>query len=120
MKTIKLTMLIMAFSAISSAQAEGLLPIKQGVYVDANVPCKGAPMADVQGYYGKTMSYGQGSCTLLSVSQLNGGYKVKANCQNPDGSREKWAGVFTVESEIHIKMDGVSKRWCASKLSDLW
>ena len=102
------------------ASADGMLPIRKGVYVDNSVPCKRAAMAYIQGYYGSSLSYGHGSCAINTVKAEAGGFRVKASCKDENNRREKWSGLYRVLNASTIKVNGTRKRWCAARVLDLW
>lgn len=98
--------------AATSSFAANTLPVKPGVYVDMDRICSNASMASLQSINGKTLSYGHGYCTIVSIKQSGRNYVVESKCVNPDGTRETWSPVFTIDSPTHILLDDKAMRWC--------
>lgn len=58
------------------------LPLHPGFYLDADVPCGGANMADMVQIMGDRFEAGHELCTIKSVSRHGDSYVATHECQN--------------------------------------
>lgn len=113
---------IAASLACEPAAAKDFLPIRKGEYVRSGVSCESPAYADLQGYYGDTLSYGHGSCDIVSVRPSRQGLRVLGECQDvdPDISAVKVTTVWKIVTETNVLIDGEPYRWCADNAQKLW
>lgn len=105
------------------------LPIKVGVYVRQKVDCLNPVMANIQGYYGDTLSYGHGSCAIQNVQQAGASFRVKSDCRDPDATKgDEMEQLFKVKGKTAFRVSNIengketsseSYRWCGPSMPAL-
>jgi hypothetical protein len=106
--------------ASTSALAADLLPLKNGIYVPANVACKGASNADIVNYWGGKSGIGvaQAECTIKNLSRKGSDYTFTNTCIDLQSGEAIDGGSTTVKirSSTSFDMDGTSYRYCGPKV----
>ncbi|MEO7786377.1 MAG: hypothetical protein ABIR77_00930 [Sphingomicrobium sp.] len=115
-RTFAFALLVSATSAI----AADMLPLKQGVYVPAPRPCKGASNAEVVNYWGGRSSIGasQGECTIKKMTKVGSVYTLFDQCKDIQSGDVIVGGptVLTIASPGNFRMAGVAYRYCGTKI----
>ena len=110
----------MAIVASTGALAADLLPLRNGIYVPANVACKGASNADIVNYWGDKSGIGvaQAECTIQTISHKGNVYTYKDECRDLQSGDliEGGETVLTVRSATAFDMFGTSYRYCGTKV----
>ena len=80
-KSMLATVLLVAALA-PAAHAADMLPLKQGIYVPANRPCKGASRAEIVSYWGGKSSFNsaQTSCTINKLTRNGKIFTITDKC----------------------------------------
>lgn len=82
------TLLVAALLTRSEAAlAEHKLPLLDGIYLNAEVPCGEAYMAAMLQIMGDRLEAGRALCTIKSVSRQGTSYVVAEECQQTDTGR---------------------------------
>ena len=70
MRNAMFTAALVAAAVSTGVRAADMLPLKQGIYVPANRPCKGASNAEIVNYWGGNSSFGsaQATCTISKLT----------------------------------------------------
>ena len=106
--------------ASSGAIAADMLPLKQGIYVPAGRPCKGAPNSEIVNYWGGKSSIGasQGECTLSSVTRKGNVFVLKDRCRDIQSGDVIAGGptVLTINNPTNFRMSGTLYRYCGTKV----
>jgi len=109
-----------AFLASCSAVAADLLPLKNGIYVPANVACKGASNADIVNYWGGSSGIGvaQAECTIKTVSNEGDVYTYSDECRDIQSGDliEGGETVLTVRSATAFDLFGTAYRYCGTRV----
>jgi hypothetical protein len=111
---------LFAVTAAGSAIAADMLPLKQGIYVPADVACKGAPNSQIVNYWGGKSSIGasQGVCTIKTMTVKGKVYTIRDQCKDIQ-SGEIIAGgptVLTIASPTAFTMSGTRYKYCGTKV----
>ena len=110
----------MAFLTASSALAADMLPLKQGIYVPAGRPCKGASNAEIVNYWGGKSSIGasQGECTIKALTRKGNVFTIHDVCRDIQSGDVIAGGptVISVASPASFRMSGVSYRYCGTRV----
>lgn len=110
----------MAFLTASSALAADMLPLKQGIYVPAGRPCKGASNAEIVNYWGGKSSIGasQGECTIKALTRKGNVFTIHDVCRDIQSGDVIAGGptVISVASPASFSMSGVSYRYCGTRV----
>lgn len=111
---------VMAAACCTGALAADLLPLKQGIYVPANRPCKGASNAEIVNYWGGNSSFGsaQAECTISKVTRDDNVFTITDKCVDIRGGSEIVGGpsVVTIASPTSFKRAGEVYRHCGTKV----
>lgn len=109
-------------SATTPALSKDFLPIRQGMYVRASVACRNAPNADVQAYFGNSLSYGHGGCDIVRVNRTGRIFRITARCRDvgDNAPEQRVTQTWQVFSANEVIMDGEHYRWCGNSMQDLW
>jgi hypothetical protein len=83
----------------TAACAAGLLPLKNGIYVRAGTPCKGASNADTLSYWGADNGINdqQTSCKINDFSRDGATYLIKRTCTSG-----RFGGSFNDEVTVTV------------------
>lgn len=112
------TMIAAVVSA--SAFAADLLPLKQGIYVPTNRPCKGAANAEIVNYWGGKSSFGssQATCTISKIDRNGNVFTISDKCSDIRGGGEIVGGptVVTIDSPTEFTREGEKYRHCGTKV----
>ena len=109
-------------AAVVSASAFGadLLPLKQGIYVPTNRPCKGASNAEIVNYWGGKSSFGssQATCTISKIERNGNVFTISDKCSDIRGGGEIVGGptVVTIDSLTEFTRGGEKYRYCGTKV----
>lgn len=111
---------LMAAMVCNGALAEDMLPLKQGIYVPANRPCKGASNAEIVNYWGGKSSFGsaQATCTISKLTRSGNVYTITDKCADARGGGEIVGGptVVTIASPTGFTRAGETYRYCGTKV----
>lgn len=102
------------------AIAADMLPLKQGIYVPANRPCKGASNAEIVNYWGGKSSIGAagGECSIRKLAKAGTTYTITDACKDIQSGDliEGGPTVLTISSPATFRMNGMAYRWCGTKV----
>ena len=111
---------VVGMLASTGSAGADLLPLKNGIYVPANVACKGASNADIVNYWGDKSGIGvaQAECTIKTVSNQANVYTFTDECRDIQSGETIEGGktVLTVHSPTAFEMFGTSYRYCGTKV----
>jgi len=115
----KMLILLSTAPALIGAATADMLPLKQGIFVPANVACKGASNADMVNYWGGKSSIGvaQAECTIAKLAKKGNVYTVTDSCKDIASGESIEGGptVLTIASPTSFRMNGTSYRYCGPK-----
>jgi hypothetical protein len=106
----------------TAAAAADMLPLKHGIYVDANVACKGASNADTMSYWGKDngLNVSRIGCRIVRLSKNGSTYTLQRTCRGITGSgtfKDKVAVKMISASSFALIGDrSVTYRYCGRKV----
>lgn len=110
----------MTLLTASSAIAADMLPLKQGIYVPAGRPCKGASNAEIVNYWGGRSSIGaaQGECTIKTLTRKGNVFTIKDVCRDIQSGDVIVGGptVITIASPASFQMSGTTYRYCGTRV----
>ena len=120
MRPARTALLLALAAAPGTAVATDMLPLKQGIYVPANRPCKGASNAEILNYWGKDNSLGvaQASCKIRKLSHQGTRYTITERCTDRQSGSEI-AGdptIVTISSPTSFTTSGTAYRYCGRKV----
>ena len=111
---------VMAAAVCTSALAADMLPLKQGIYVPASRPCKGASNAEIVNYWGGKSSLGsaQAECTISKVTRDGNVYTITDKCADIRSGSEIAGGptVVTIANPSSFTRSGEAYRYCGTKV----
>lgn len=111
---------VLAAAVCTGALGADLLPLKQGLYVPVNRPCKGASNAELVNYWGGKSSFGsaQATCTISKVTRDGNVFTIVDKCADIRGGGEIVGGptVVTIADPTHFTMAGEAYRHCGTKV----
>lgn len=111
---------LMGAMLVAAAPVTDMLPLKQGIFVPANRPCKGASNAEIVNYWGGKSSFGssQAECTIVRMSRKGNVFSITDKCADIRGGGEIEGGptVVTIASPTSFSRDGETYRWCGTKV----
>ena len=114
------TAVVMTAACCTGAWAADMLPLKQGIYVPANRPCKGASNAEIVNYWGGNASFGsaQATCTISKLKRDGNVFTITDKCADIRGGGELAGGptVVTIASPTSFTRDGEVYRHCGTKV----
>ena len=114
------TLAVMATAVCTSTLAADLLPLKQGIYVPAKRPCKGASNAEIVNYWGGKSSFGssQATCTISKVTHDGNVFTITDKCADIRGGSEIAGGptVVTIANPTSFTLAGEAYRHCGTKV----
>lgn len=120
MRKALLTTALIAAAASTAVLAADMLPLKQGIYVPANRPCKGASNAEIVNYWGGDASFGsaQATCKISKVTQKGKVFTITDKCADIQGGGEIAGGptVVTINSPTSFIRAGEAYRYCGTKV----
>lgn len=104
----------------TSVLAADMLPLKQGIYVPANRPCKGASNAEIVNYWGGNSSFGssQASCKIGKMTSKGKVFTITDKCADIRGGGEIVGGptVVTITNPTSFIRNGETYRYCGTKV----
>jgi len=120
MRELTLMAALMAATVSTGALAADMLPLKQGLYVPAKRPCKGASNAEIVNYWGGKSSFGssQATCTISKLTRNGNVFTITDKCADIQGGGEIAGGptVVTITSPTGFTMAGETYRYCGTKV----
>jgi hypothetical protein len=120
MRKTTLTMALIAASVSTGVLAADMLPLKQGIYVPANRPCKGASNAEIVNYWGGDASFGsaQATCKISKMARKGNVFTITDKCADIRGGGEIVGGptVVTITSPTSFTREGETYRYCGTKV----
>jgi hypothetical protein len=102
--------------------AADMLPLKQGIFVPANRPCKGASNAEMVNYWGGKSSFGSSHavCTITKLTHQGKVFTITDKCRDARSDAEaEFDGattVVTITSPTSFSKDGETFRYCGTKV----
>lgn len=115
-----LAVIVLAAAASAGAFAEDMLPLKQGLYVPANRPCKGASNAEIVNYWGGKSSFGSAhaTCTISKMTRNGKVFTITDKCVDIQGGGEIVGGptVVTIANPGSFTLAGQTYRYCGTKV----
>lgn len=110
----------MAAVVCSSTLAADMLPLKNGIYVPANRPCKGACNTEIVNYWDEKSSFGsaQATCTISKLKRDGSVFTITDKCADIRGGGEIAGGatVVTIANTTSFTRSGAAYRYCGSKV----
>jgi hypothetical protein len=120
MRKATLTQALIAAAVSTGAFAADMLPLKQGLYVPANRPCKGASNAEIVNYWGGNASFGssQAECKISKMTRKGNVFTINDKCADIRGGGEIVGGptVVTIASPTQFTLEGKAYRYCGTKV----
>lgn len=111
---------VMAAVCCTGAFAADMLPLKQGIDVPANRPCKGASNAEIVNYWGGKSSFGsaQAECTISKLTRDGNVFTITDKCVDTRGGSEIVGGpsVVAIASRTSFTRWGEVYRHCGTKV----
>jgi len=111
---------LMAAAVCTGALAADMLPLKQGIYVPANRPCKGASNAEIVNYWGGKSSFGsaQAECTISKVTRDGNVFTITDKCADIRSGGVIVGGptVVTIPNATSFTLAGEAYRYCGAKV----
>ena len=115
-----LAMIVLAAAACTGAFAADMLPLKQGLYVPTDRPCKGASNAEIVNYWGGKSSFGsaQATCTVSTLKRNGKVFTITDKCVDIQGGGEIAGGptVVTIANPTSFTLAGQTYRYCGTKV----
>lgn len=116
----RFTMAMIAAAVSTSALAADMLPLKQGIYVPVNRPCKGASNAEMVNYWGGKSSFGSAhaACTISKLTRKGKVFTITDKCADIQGGGEIVGdpSVVTISSPTRFTRAGEAYRYCGTKV----
>ena len=110
----------LALFTATAALAADMLPLKQGIYVPAGRPCKGASNAEIVNYWGGRSSIGaaQGECTIKKLTRKGNVFTITDECRDIQSGDVIAGGptVITVSTPATFRMSGTTYRYCGTRV----
>jgi hypothetical protein len=100
--------------------AKDALPLKRGVYVVEETPCKGAPLSAVASYQGgkSGISISPMTCDKAVISKTGDGFHLAQTCYDPQANSEEPLDIdITAVSADRFTLDTTVYRYCGKKLA---
>jgi hypothetical protein len=120
MKIGRIACVLAAAFAASSAEAADMLPLKQGIYVPADRPCKGASNADIVNYWGGDSAIGssQAECKIIKLNKKGKDYTITDRCVDIQSGDEIEGGPthIIITSSTKFTMSDTAYRYCGTKV----
>ena len=114
------TLTLLAAVACTGALAADMLPLKQGIYVPVNRPCKGASNAEIVNYWGGKSSLGsaQAECTISKVARDGNVFTITEKCADirSGGAIVGGPTVVTIANPTSFTREGEAYRYCGTKV----
>lgn len=111
---------VIAAGACIGAFAADMLPLKQGIYVPANRPCKGASNAEIVNYWGGQSSFGSAaaSCAISKLTRNGQVFTITDKCTDIRGGGEIVGGptAVTIADPTRFTRAGEAYRYCGTKV----
>ena len=100
--------------------AADMLPLKRGIYVPVEEPCKGASNAAMRSYWGgkSAFSSSHAVCAIVKMTRNGNVYTITDKCEIVRGGSDEWVGetVVTIASQTRFTLEGVTFRYCGPKV----
>jgi len=120
MRRIIITTALIVASVSSGALAADMLPLKQGIYVPASRPCKGASNAEMLSYWGGKSSLGsaQVKCTITKLTRKGDVFTITDRCVDIRGGGEIGGEptVVTIANPTSFTIGTQAYRHCGTKV----
>ena len=111
---------ILGLMASASAAAADMLPLKHGIYVPADRPCKGASNAEIVNYWGGKSAIGvaQAECTIRALTRNGTTFTLHDECRDLQSGDliEGGPTVLKIASPTAFEMSGTHYRYCGTKV----
>lgn len=111
---------LLALAVSGGALAADMLPLKQGIYVPANRPCKGASNAEIVNYWGGKSSLGSahGACTISKLTHQGNVFTITEKCADLQSGGEIVGDptVVTIASPTSFTLGSEAYRYCGTKV----
>lgn len=102
--------ILTAAPVASAAPARHTLPLHPGFYLEADVPCGEANMADMVQMMGDRFESGHELCTVTSMSQRGTSFVATDECQNTTTGRKHSRKLAMVIPNDHTVVFGTTAR----------
>jgi len=113
-------MLMLAGAPLLLAATADQLPLKHGIFVAADTPCKGASNAAIMSYWGgdNALNVSQAECRINRVAHTGTRYTVTRTCTDIQSQTSMGKDVvhLTIASPSAFTIDGTAYRWCGMKV----
>lgn len=120
-ETVRLLFGLLVLVVSSPSWCADKLPLKRGIFVDANVKCSERSNATVTSFWGDELNSSQVRGTIRSVVKRGKSYTVVLDTEeirNGNRSRETWN--VTIPSPTRMKIDNQfgswTQRWCSKAM----
>ena len=114
-------MLTMVMVMLAAAPVADMLPLKQGIYVPANQPCKGASNADIVNYWGGKQSIGssQTECLITKMTRKGNVFTITDKCTDIRSGEaiDGEPSVVTIASPVQFTRWGTAYKYCGTKVA---
>ena len=107
----------------ASARADGMLPLRKGIYVDGLVPCAEHDNSNVVGYWGSTLAYPHGTDHIRNVERHGDRYDIDVLSVGGGGvggdARTPGRTSLLIQDPESFRYKGgrgAAYRWCAADL----
>jgi len=120
MRTAMLTMVLICAVFSINAFAADMLPLKQGIYVPDDRPCKSASNSEIVSYWGGDDSLGsqRTTCKITKMTRKGNVFTIAAKCQDDWTGSEIVGGptVVTINSQTSFIRDNETYRYSGPKM----
>ncbi len=120
MRKATLTTALIAAAVSTGVLAADMLPLKQGIYVPANRPGKGASNAEIVNYWGGDASFGsaQATCKISKLTRKGNVFTITDKCADIRGGGEIVGGptIVTITGPTGFTREGETYRYCGTKV----
>jgi predicted PhzF superfamily epimerase YddE/YHI9 len=120
MRKAMLSAAVIAAAFANGALAADMLPLKRGIYVPVEEPCKGASNAAMRSYWGAKSAFNDSwtACTIVKMTRNGNVYTITDKCAITRGGSGESVGetVVTIASPTRFVLKGETYRYCGSKV----
>ena len=116
----KPALMLAAMPLMLAASTDQLLPLKHGIFVTTDTPCKGASNVSIMSYWGgdNALNVSQAECRIDRVTHAGTRYTVTRTCTElqSGSSLGKDTVRLTIADPSSFTIDGTAYRWCGMKV----
>jgi hypothetical protein len=124
------SLLLSLIPLCAGARTTHNLPLKRGVYIEADVPCEHPATVYTYGYYGDSFAVGHNGCQFHTLKRKGHVIRSLLECSDlPSGDGMSLDAIFTIQDATHFnfatrmdprsKFSGTDVRWCAASIDEL-